>query len=386
MVRPQLWLAAGTVILAAGLLARSGPLSTLGLLVLGLVGLSRLWARFALHRLTYERKLSADKCYEGDRVRLEIVVTNRKLLALPLVLLSDMVQKPLKPRSAGIERNGSQWEVQSAVSLGWFQRLRLSYELECTRRGYHTIGPARIQSGDPFGLYSTSKLLQDDVGVLVYPRLLDLPGLGLSKRFPFEGAHSAHALLADPLNVVGTRQYAAGDPMRQIEWRASGRSTRLQSRLIRPTAEPSVLIFLDLSSSRHCWEGISAQLVELMISMAATVAQRAHDARHPLGLYVNGVRSGTGQRVRIGASRGQGAIVQVMEVLATVPPFPTFPFSELIRAERRGLPAGAVLVLITLFPEDIFGEVQSLRARGYEVRIPDVRSCAPAEHVKESVA
>lgn len=385
-MKRDLWPLTGTAILFVGLTARSAALSTLGLLVLTLIGLSWLWTRWALHRLTYERKLSTERCYVGDHVSLEIVLTNRKLLALPFVVVSDVVEKPLKPLSTGIERNGSQWNLRTVVSLGWFQRLRLTHQFECTRRGYHIIGPATLESGDPFGLYSNTRQLPERTGVLVYPSLLDLPSLGLSKRFPFEGTRSARALVADPRNVVGTRAYTPGDPLRQIEWRASSRSGTLHSRLIRPTAEPTVVIFLDLASARHPWEGIAGDLVELMISLAATVAHQAHRARQAVGLYVNGVRSGTHQRVRIGASRGDAALVQVMEVLARVPPFPTFPFEELVRMERRNLPPGAAVVLITLFPERLTGQVQALKERGHEVHLADVRDYRPASTGGERVA
>ena len=114
--------------------------------------------------------------------------------------------------------------------------------------------------------------------------------------------------------------------------------------------------------------------------MAATLAHRIHAARWGLGLYVNGLHTGTHQRIRIGASRGDDALASVMEVLARVPRFPTMRFAELLRAERRRLPIGVTVVAITaVCTREVRDQVELYRRSGYNVRLIDSRSLAEVD-------
>jgi uncharacterized protein (DUF58 family) len=347
-VRNEAWLVAGALLLLIGAPSGSYPVATLGLLLLTAVLIAKLWARYSLRALRYERSVSPQAIYAGERATLELTLTNAKPLALPWVIIEDQFDPHLIVHGVDAERRpGREWGIYRQVSVGWYQRLRMRYEVECPRRGYHQIGPAILRSGDPFGLYRRDMRIEEPTGILVYPRLVPVQGLNLGRLFPFEAARTGRGLLDDPLNIVGARPYAEGDTLRQVHWRASARSAGLQSKVLRPTTEPGVLIFLDLASAQHAWQGVDVDQVEHAISTAATVAHRLRDARLPLGLYVNGLRAGTRQKIRLGLSRSDPSFQAVMDTLARVYAYPNMPIAALLRAERRTLPAGATVVLIT---------------------------------------
>lgn len=367
------WVLAGVLLLMLGSAARSYAISTLGLLLLVALLIAWLWARYALRRVTYTRTLSAGRVYAGESVLMEISVTNAKPVALPWLLIEDRLDSYLEARNVDAENTGKEWEIRHSLSVGWYERVRWKYSLECPRRGYHRVGPALLRSGDPFGFYEQEEPVPGHIGVLVYPRLLPVEELDLSSWFPFEGHRSTPGAVPDLLNVVGARPYAEHDTLREVHWRASARSTQLHSKVLRPTTEPSVLIFLDLASSRHAWEGIDVEAVERAISTAATLAHRVHAAHWALGLHVNGLRSGTRQRVRIGTARGDGALAGIMDVLARVPPYPTVPFADLLRAERRHVPPGATVVAVTAVSSlPVADQVELYRRSGHNTLLLDV--------------
>lgn len=391
-MRTEFWLLAGATLVVVGTASRSYALGTLGVLLLAAIYVAQLWARYSLSRVLYERTLSADRVYAGESVTLEVSVTNAKPLALPWLLVEDQFETHLRVRNLeSLEHSGKQaaphWEIRHSVSIGPYQRVRWRYNVECPRRGYHRIGPVTLRSGDPFGFEERELSPPETIGVLVYPRLLPLETLDLGSRFPFEGHKHSLGAIVDPLNVVGARPYAAGDTFRQIHWRASARSPELQAKVWRPSTEPAVLIFLDLASSQHAWEGINTEAVERAISAAATLAHRAHATRWALGLHVNGLRAGTRQRIRIGAARGDEAFVQVMDVLARVPPYPTLPFHELLRAEQRSMPAGASLIAVTaLRTAEVDDAVALYRSSGHHATLLDVRGLPdPIQWVPQEV-
>lgn len=373
-MRNEGWVLTGALLTLVGALSGSYAIGTLGLLLLTVVLTAKLWARFSLHGIRYERSLSSDRVYAGETVSLELHLTNPRLLALPWLIVEDRVESHLIVRGLDDEaRTGRQYELRFRVSVGWYQRLRFRYTVECPRRGYHLIGPATLRSGDPFGLYEREEKRGNTLGVLVYPKPVPVERTGLDPLFPFEGRRTGQGLLDDPLNIVGARPYAEGDTPRQVHWRASARGVGLQSKVLRPTTEPGVVIFLDLASTEHPWQGVDAEAVEYAISTAATVAHRVHDARWALGLNVNGLRSGTRQKIRIGLARGDQTFLLVMDTLARVYPYPNMPLAEMLRGERGGLPAGATVVVVTAVRLSAVDEqVELYRRSGHRVVLLDV--------------
>ncbi|MEJ7653723.1 MAG: DUF58 domain-containing protein, partial [Chloroflexia bacterium] len=358
------WVVAGVVLATTGLAVGNYVVATLGLLLPVGVLVAWLWARYALDRLEYARTLSIDRLYAGERVELVVSLTNNKLLPVAWVVVEDRLDSsaassgdsyiPPEHRMLALDPDRpyapGRWEIHEAVSLSWYERVSWSYSVLCPRRGVHRIGPTMLRSGDPFGFYERERRLSATLELLVYPRLIPIEELGLSNRFPFEGARTGAAILDDLLNIVGARPYSETDTVRQVHWRASARGVQLQSKVLRPTTELSVVLFLDLASNEFAWQGAEAELTERAISATATIAHRIHAARWSLGLYVNGLHTGTHERVRIGPSRGDDSLARVMEVLARAPVFPTMKFSELLRTERRRLPTGATVVAVTAAP------------------------------------
>lgn len=395
------WVAAGVILAVIGTVVGSYSVATLGLLLPVGVGVAWLWARYALSRVTYARTLSADRLYAGESVELELSLANAKPLLVPWISVEEQLEASDRfsyvsytPRSRRIvvrdldrEDAGDELLIRQTLSLSWYERIRWRYSLLCPKRGRYAVGPTRLFSGDPFGFYERSKLVHGAVDLLVYPRLIPLEELGLPNRFPFEGLRTSTALLADPLNIVGARPYEEGDTPRQVHWRASARHVQLQSKVVRPTAERSIVLFLDLASEEHAWQGMNEQLVEEAISTAATLAHRVHAARWALGLYVNGLHVGTHQSIRIGASRGDDALAGVMAVLARVPAFPMMDFAEMLRQERRRLAPGVSVVAITaLCTPEVREEVDLFKRTGRDVLLLDIRARAAARWRASEVA
>lgn len=83
-------------------------------------------------------------------------------------------------------------------------------------RGVHTIGPAQVDVTDPLGLWTTALYDQRTHRVTVYPRVHPL-------------GHTA-SLLEGYIGVTnerehfdGVREYRPGDPLRDVNWKASAK-------------------------------------------------------------------------------------------------------------------------------------------------------------------
>ncbi|RIK40339.1 MAG: DUF58 domain-containing protein [Chloroflexi bacterium] len=364
--RPRQLLILAVFLVLVALAIQQPVLVLLGLLCLLVVLAALLWRRFGLRGVTYGRTLSAPRAFPGDELILELTLENRKLLPLPWLEVVDEFPKSLTFLDVTVEPSTKPRVVvfRSLFTLGSYQRVRRRYRFRCTARGSLHFGPALIKTGDVFGLAKQETEMSDDTALLVYPRLLSLPALGLPAADPFGDTRPRRFLLEDPLQPASVRPYVAGDAPRRIHWRASARTMSLQSREYERTALPTIAIFLDVNTFEHFWEGVDPQRLELAISAAASLAARGLAERRQVGLYVNAPMEGGERFVRIRPSRHPRQLARLLEALALLVPYSGFRIEALLEREVRVLPPGLTLVVVTSLPTPALEETLARLYRG----------------------
>jgi len=76
----QGWLLLSAAIIVLAAILRQGSLLLVGILLLILYGAAQIWAKYALRRVEYTRRLSTTHAFFGDEVTFEISLANRKVL------------------------------------------------------------------------------------------------------------------------------------------------------------------------------------------------------------------------------------------------------------------------------------------------------------------
>ncbi|NTW97615.1 MAG: DUF11 domain-containing protein, partial [Oscillochloris sp.] len=171
------------ILVLAAAMSQPG-LALLCALLLITAGMSRLWSRWSLRRVVYERRLSQQRAFPDDEIELTIKVTNRKLLPLAGLRILDRLPTALSLVNATTAFSGARQAqlLQRRTSLRWYESVSWRYTLRCTARGAYRLGPVQLLSGDPFGLYGSDATHEVYTSLLIYPRLLSLPELGLPAR------------------------------------------------------------------------------------------------------------------------------------------------------------------------------------------------------------
>lgn len=324
-----------------------GMLALVCALLLLTAGLARLWDRWSLMRVSYDRELSHPRAFPGDEVELLIRVANRKPLPLAMLDVRDVVPAGLEVigYDLKLDREGRQM-LHRSTSMRWYERLTWRYRVRCLARGAYRFGPAQLESGDPFGFYRTFRDFPQRTSLVVYPRLLPLDELGLPPRHPL-GDLRARQLIRDPMRTVGIRDYHPDDPIKDVHWTATARAGALQTRIYEPTTSFELAVFLDLDTFERYWEGIDEEQVERLISAAATVANAGLAEGYAVGLYVNGAPAEFEQLVRLPPGRSPAQLERIMETLARLTSYSITPMARLLHITAGNLPWGATLLLIS---------------------------------------
>ncbi len=342
---------AAALLLLAGVLHQGGLLLVAVLLVL-LFGVAKIWEKYALRRVEYTRRLSASHAFFGDEVRLELSVANRKPLPLPWLSISEELDERLTLSTGATTPSAVPGRVvlSYVMPLGWYRKVTRAYTMQCNRRGYFSFGPTRIQSGDYFRFRIQEMESGDPCHLVVYPKILPLEQLGIPSRDPFGDLRVRRHLFQDPVRVASVREYAYGDPMRRIHWKATARTGHLQTKVFEHTTSPDLAVFLDVRTVKQPLWGVIPQLLETAVIAAASIANDTVSKGYRVGLYINQPFPNSSQSVRLPPSSHPDQLLRILEALAGAGPPETLAIDRLVQREAAALPWVSTLVVVTAVP------------------------------------
>ena len=346
------WLFIASVLLIAAILLHQGTLLLVSLLLFLVSGVARIWAKYALSRLEYSRKLSTNRAFWGEEVNLEISIANRKILPLPWVRVEDELDEGLTllAGKTSPSHKPSRVVLQNLFPLGWYRRITHVYPMRCLHRGYFSFGPAKIRSGDHFGLNEREKEIQDLTYLMVYPKVVPLNELGIPSRDPFGDIRLRSHVFQDPVRAVGTRDYAYGDPLKHIHWKTTARVRKLQSKVFEHTTTMDMAIFLDVRTLEPPYWGEVPQLLETAVIAAASIASYAIDHGYRAGLFVNQSYRYSNHPMRLPPSSHPDQFLHILEALAQVISPEMLSIDRLVRREGFNLPWVSTMVVVTAAP------------------------------------
>ncbi len=368
------WLLASSILIGIGLLASSPLVIILGMLVLGASTAGRLWARVSLEEVYFTRALSERRLFVGETAELRLTLENRKGLPVPWIEVREQLPRDLPLVGAKMQSSGTPGRaiLQRNTALGRHDRLEWPVTFRAVQRGYYRIGPTRLRSGDIFGFFDREEIVPALAErLVVYPHTYSMPELGLDSARPFGELRGGNRIFEDPSRVVGVRDYQPGDPMKRIDWNATARVQRLQSRLYEPSRAQSIVVALNVGTFQHSWQGTDPVLLERGVSVAASVARWAAEADLAVGLIANGAFPGQGRPIRIGVGQHPDRLNRILEALAAVSAFTMSSLArELEGASTGALPAGSTVVVIAaVMPDELAATLLRLRGDGHYVHV-----------------
>ncbi len=310
---------------------------------LALLGIAWVWSRASLVGIGIERTLDADRVFAGGEVHEHFRLFNRSHIPKTWVSVHD---RSTLPGHASMRATS----VRRRDATVWTSSTRAEH------RGRYRLGPVELQSGDPFGLFTSRKQLELYHELVVYPRLVPLPQ---STRF---GGELSGATRIAPGRSSGSpvirslRQYVVGDPWNQIAWRPSARHGSLLVKELEPDPVADEWILLDVVPR----DGHQRRATEHAVSLAASFAIERLDAARDVGLLVN-------RRIPavVDADAGDRQRLRILETLAVVQPYgEADPVALIARYATRFSRSTNVIVISTGSGYGLVAPLRHLQQRG----------------------
>jgi uncharacterized protein (DUF58 family) len=349
------WTALALAMAVTGAVAGVPGLLLLGGATFAYGATTRLWTRYGLTNVLYERRLGTDRAVAGDTVDLDVAVWNRKALPLPWVAADDLVTDGIEVRERkALELDDvtvARRSLRNTWALGWYERVIRHYHLEAGRRGVFEFGPIRLHVRDLVGRHATTEERPLPARLVVAPRTLPVVEVGAA-RAPIAERRARQSLFSDPALFGGVRPFQPGDPLRRIHWRATARVGRPVSRRFEPARSRQVVLVLDVQTlPGPAWEmSWDPDAFECLCVAAASLARAALDGGAAVALAAAGF-SGTAQRITYLPGRaGPAQLARITDLLARLGPISSGSLPDLLTWLTRRVPAGATLVILTARP------------------------------------
>jgi uncharacterized protein (DUF58 family) len=351
-----------------GVLVGAGEVFTrflyLGVLV---IGVSWIWTQISLRGVTVKRRTRSLRASVGDTFEEHFELANESRIGKLWIELTNESNMPSAQGSRLMTMVGRK-QKRTHIARTWLYR-----------RGGFKLGPTRLVSGDPFGLFRTERVFPAEHSLVVLPMIYEISSF-LSPPGLLSGGQVIRRKALDITpHASGVREYVHGDPMKRIHWPSTARRGRLIVKEFEQDPHAEVWLFLDAQRIAHAEkpaeesEGqtdgwlldrrpkfeLPPSTLEYAISITASLAH--YYLRQPRAV---GLVTATPQFRIIPAEWSERQEGKIIETLAFIEPEGLLSIGGLVATQAGQLPQGSSVVLVTptVYPE-LVSAVDDLQRR-----------------------
>jgi uncharacterized protein (DUF58 family) len=181
--------------------------------VVGFMAIGMLWPAIAMRGVSAQLSWQQRRCSEGDLVETTLEVTNR----WPWPVWGLVVETDVYAVNGGADFT----EPVALACLKPMTKTKFVWDSKPTRRGLYPDRPAFLSTGFPFGIWSSRAPLSIVKSLMVWPKTMDLPDMPqmAGNDRSITGAWIDKAGYEG--DIIGTRPYREGDPLRFVHWAQS---------------------------------------------------------------------------------------------------------------------------------------------------------------------
>jgi uncharacterized protein (DUF58 family) len=335
----------------------------------GVLVFSWIFTRASIRNLSVSRKSRENRQQVGQIFKENFEISNHSWLPKTWSYLED---------GSGIYQNST------LRFFGWIAGKKSQSFISqstLTRRGQFVLGPTKIHSGDPFGVFRTER------EILSKEKLLVIPYYEKLEFFPFPSgllsggkAQRTRHLEVSPY-AVSVRDYSPGDPLRRIDWKSTAKKNHLMVKEFEDDPQSSLWIIIDgnkrflskwlidksedpsnifINQNQRKTKPIPQDNFEHQVSIAASIGEHFYREGKTIGFWANS-NNGAG----LTPESGERQLDKLLELLALINADSKESIITFIESRVQQIPKGSTVVVITASNEiDLCNPLELLKIRG----------------------
>lgn len=237
-----------------------------------------LWSARAVAFLSVQRRLEPERCHAGQEVRVITRVTNHAPLPVLWTEVRDGPPDHLLRRGLmGSAATG--W----SAGLGPLQAVENTTRFVPALRGLYRWESLQLQAGDLFGLSQNQVDHTLPGELLVYPPVADIGRFAPYRVEAAGGPVQWRFAAEDHLSLRSVRDYAAGDALNRVHWKATARTGALKTKEFQRSLPAGGTVIIDGDTTVAAGEGTHST-EEVAVACAAAVVAAWLRNGEPAGL------------------------------------------------------------------------------------------------------
>ncbi|RXZ81825.1 DUF58 domain-containing protein [Paenibacillaceae bacterium] len=353
---------------------------------------ARIYSRFGSRKLSYTRRFSVNRCFAGDDIEMVEQISNKKWLPLPWLRIESLLHGGMKFQAQyNLDISNGEYvqNHKSFFSLLPYTKITRRHQVTCLQRGVYRLNSVSLSCGDVLGLSHTTKRIELDAELFVYPKPLPPEELRLPDQSWQGDVTVRRWIVDDPFMIAGVREYRYGDSLKGVNWKATARTGKLQVHQHDYTADFRLMIVLNIEDHEGMWNTVKElDRVERAISYAAGLADYALSQGLEAGFATNAqLLDGPKSLVRMAPRSGQDYVGELYEMFARLHIAPSVTFHELLGQEAMMQEGRYDYVILTAFvSEAIEEQLEGLKQRGHRVEVVMLPDRSPDREKQEGAA
>ena len=310
-----------------------------------------IWTLFSVNKIEINRKSRYYKQNVGDYFEEYFEINNNLPIWRFWLEITD-------------QSNLAGYMVSRVISsLGPNQSRSFNSYVQLKRRGAFHLGPIKISSGDPFGIFLSWREIKNEKILLVLPFYATLTKIPLSFGLLMGGNSLQRPSLETTPHAAGLREYLPGDPLNRIHWPSSLKRDQIMVKEFDQDPQASVWIYLDAQHAINYskkfeklnnvdekpWmlkKKSSYQLpcdsFEYSVSTASSLADYFIKQRRSVGFSCSGKIPEF-----LPSDKGERQLSKILEILTYTKPDGDFPIRSFIESNVKYQNLGTTVIIIT---------------------------------------
>ena len=257
------------------------------------------WAWLLVRGVEVETRRTSLRTSAGQSIKERVTVRRKSRLLQGFLEIQENTDMPVSAPGA-------------VIGLGSGDGESIELEVPCPQRGVFSLGPTSVSAADPLGLYRMSRESGERQRLVVHPETMELPGFVLLPAdLPGEGPvrqRSQHVTT----NAFTIRDYAFGDSLNRIAWKASARHNKLMVKEFEVEPANNIWVLVDMERAANMGPA-GREIEETVVRVGASICRRYIEDGYPVGFLAEG-----NERFAIPAQRGSEHFLRIMDAFAEI--------------------------------------------------------------------
>ncbi len=324
-----------------------------------------------LERLVYERRFSEEGVYEGEEVELVEIIRNPGFFPMLGVDIESYIFNELELEEYEPDGKSSMQYCISRFNLWPYMQIKRHHRITATKRGHYQLQVATIYSKTPIPVDAPTELY-------VYPKAipLGLPSIAVGR---MQGDFvSQRPLFTDPFSLAGIRDYRFGDPVSQINFKASARvpmtgfsASPLKVNARDYCASRRLMIYMDFHlpmGSKIDGKEYNKRAERGLSFTAALVRDAVYDG-FSVGFAANCKAHDGELSSRFPCESSEAQLIAIMKEMARMNPADGASFASILEGDiRAGMRDTEIIIISFDTEEEVLDRINTLEMLGNSVQ------------------